>query len=195
MNMPDGGVRTAPRPIDPRALRSCMGQFATGVTVITCRRGDVVHGTTVNAFTSVSLDPPLALVALDRRSRAGALLLEDGGYVINILDETQRDLAMHFAGRPMADPVPWVDESGPHPRLAGAVAHLVCRPWQVHDGGDHTLHIGRVEEFESRPGRPLLFHRGAFPELAQDESDGAWSLCLDGMDPVEHFHARDETRD
>ncbi|MFJ6462364.1 flavin reductase family protein [Streptomyces sp. NPDC091387] len=193
MNMPDGGVRTASRPIDPRALRSCMGQFATGVTVITCRRGDIVHGTTVNAFTSVSLDPPLALVALDRRSRAGALLVEDGGYVVNILDETQRDLAMHFAGRPMPGPVPWVDESGPHPRLAGTVAHLVCRPWQVHDAGDHTLHIGGVEEFESRPGRPLLFHRGAFPELAPDDSAGAWSLCLDGMDPVEHFHARDET--
>lgn len=170
-----------------------MGQFATGVTVITCRRGDVVHGTTVNAFTSVSLDPPLALVALDRRSRAGALLLEDGGYVVNILDETQRDLAMHFAGRPMEGPVPWVDESGPHPRLAGTVAHLVCRPFQVHDGGDHTLHIGSVDEFESRPGRPLLFHRGAFPELAPDETGEAWSQCLDGMDPVEHFHARDET--
>ncbi|MEU5281474.1 flavin reductase family protein [Streptomyces asoensis] len=193
MSMPErGGVDTAPRPIDPRALRSCMGQFATGVTVITCRRGDLVHGTTVNAFTSVSLDPPLALVALDRRSRAGALLREDGDYVVNILDASQRDLAMHFAGRPMAEPVPWVDEDGPHPRLGGTVAHLVCRPWQIHDGGDHTLHIGSVEEFESRPGRPLLFHGGAFPELAPDDSAVAWSLCLDGMDPVAHLPVREE---
>ncbi|MEU3186069.1 flavin reductase family protein [Streptomyces sp. NPDC006923] len=182
-----------PRRFDAYALRRFMGNFPTGVTVITCRRGDVVHGTTVNAFTSVSLDPPLALVALDRRSRA-AHLLGRGDYVINFLGEEQRDLAMHFAGRPMDGPVPWVDETGATPRLAGTVGHLVCRPWREYDGGDHVLRLGAVEDFAAGQGRPLLFFRGAFPELAPERTDIAWSLCLDGTAPAEHFVTSHETR-
>ncbi|MCS7476738.1 flavin reductase family protein [Umezawaea endophytica] len=139
-----------------------------------------MHGATVNAFTSVSLTPPLVLSALDRRSRACSHL-SDGVFVVNVLRESQRDVAMHFAGRPMDGPVPWVGEDGDHPRLGGAVGHLFCRVWRNYDGGDHVLHVAEVEDLDLRGGRPLLFHRGEFPRLA--ESDPVWALTLDGHAP------------
>ncbi|GGT29190.1 flavin reductase family protein [Streptomyces purpureus] len=193
MSTPETVAEAPPRAVDPAALRGLMGLFGTGVTVITFRRGSVVHGATVNAFTSVSLDPPLVLVALDRRSRTAALL-DDGGYVINILGERQREVALHFAGRPMAREVPWRDEAGAYPRLEGTVGHLVCRPWRTYEGGDHTLHVARVEDVAAPGGRPLLFFRGAFPRLAADHSPSAWSLSLDGPGPAEQFVMRHETR-
>jgi flavin reductase (DIM6/NTAB) family NADH-FMN oxidoreductase RutF len=162
------------------ALRRFLGNFPTGVTVVTCRRGDVVHGATVNAFTSVSLDPPLILTALNRNSRACAHL-SDGAFVVNVLGEAQRDVAMHFAGRPMPTPVAWLDEHGDHPRLAGAVGHLCCRVWRNYDGGDHVLHVAEVTDLALRGGRPLLFHRGEFPRLA--DGDPVWSQSLDGYAP------------
>ncbi|MEU5694063.1 flavin reductase family protein [Actinosynnema sp. NPDC020468] len=170
-----------PATVEPPVLRGFLGNFPTGVTVVTCRRGDVVHGATVNAFTSVSLDPPLVLTALDRRSRACAHL-ESGAFVVNVLGEGQRDVAMHFAGRPMAEPVPWRDEDGEFPRLADAVGHLFCRVWRNYDGGDHVLHVARVEGLDLRGGRPLLFHRGGFPRLA--DRDPVWELTLDGHAPL-----------
>lgn len=166
--------------VEPMALRRFLGNFPTGVTVVTCRRGDVVHGATVNAFTSVSLAPPLVLTALDRRSRACGHLTE-GAFVVNVLAEHQRDVALHFAGRPMAGPVPWLDQDGDHPRLDGVVGHLFCRVWRNYDGGDHVLHVAEVEDLRSHGGRPLLFHRGDFPRMA--DGDPVWSLTLDGWAP------------
>ncbi|MQY33688.1 FMN reductase (NADH) RutF [Streptomyces sp. RB17] len=189
---------------EARELRRALGHFATGVTVVTCRRGSLLHGATVNSFTSVSLDPPLALVALGRRTRAAALL-DAGPYVVNLLGEDQRDLAVHFAGGPSAGAVPWVRPDGDRPRLGGTLGHLVCRPWRTYDGGDHTLHVGRVEEFAAGGGRPLLFYRGVFPRLMTEEDERAgpgpdgstavWSFCLDGPGPVrEQFVTDHETR-
>src|SRR3954465_7893460 len=86
--------------IHPRELRQCLGHFTTGVTVITCAGADgAPHGATVNAFTAVSLEPPLVLVSLDRRSRLCALL-EAAPFTVNVLEASQKDLALHFAGRP-----------------------------------------------------------------------------------------------
>ncbi|MFE9674574.1 flavin reductase family protein [Streptomyces sp. NPDC006259] len=197
-------TRTAPATagtaVDPRELRRTLGHFATGVTVVTCRRGTLLHGATVNSFTSVSLDPPLVLVALDRRTRLAALL-DDGCFVVNLLGEHQRDLALHFAGRPSAHAVPWVDGDGDRPRLGGTLGHLVCHPWRTYDGGDHTLHVGRVEEFAAAGGRPLLFHRGLFPRLMPEEPQqegpaAVWSFCLDGPGPaMEQFVTDHEIRE
>ncbi|GAA2682834.1 MULTISPECIES: flavin reductase family protein [Actinosynnema] len=166
--------------VEPLELRRFLGNFPTGVTVVTCRRGDVVHGATVNAFTSVSLAPPLVLTALDRRSRACGHLAE-GAFVVNVLGEAQRDVALHFAGRPMAGPVPWVGQEGGRPRLDGVVGHLFCRVWRNYDGGDHVLHVAEVEALDLRGGRPLLFHRGEFPRVA--DGDPVWSQTLDGWAP------------
>ncbi|MER5863499.1 flavin reductase family protein [Kitasatospora sp. NPDC002040] len=146
-------------------LRACLGNFLTGVTVVTFRRGPDVHGITVNSFTSVSLDPPLVLVSLDRNSRAAGSL-DAGPYAINFLAEQQRGLALHFAGRPMRAPVRWTTDAAGPPLLAGTVGHLVCHPWRRYDGGDHLLFIGSVTHFEVTGGRPLAFFRGGFPRLA-----------------------------
>ncbi|GAA2447317.1 flavin reductase family protein [Streptomyces sp. NPDC000609] len=168
-------------PDDTRRLRACLGNFLTGVTVVTCRRGPEVHGITVNSFTSVSMDPPLVLVGLDRRSRAAGHLAS-GPYAINFLTEQQRELALHFAGRPMSGPVRWTTDTDGTPLLADTLGHLVCRPWRHYDGGDHLLLIGAVTGFEVHGGRPLAFFRGAFPELAAQDMGAPWSGSLD--DPV-----------
>lgn len=151
--------------IEPRALRSCLGQFATGVTVVSCTGPDGPHGATVNAFTAVSLDPPLVLVSLDRRSRACRHLV-DAAFTVNLLAEPQDDVALHFAGRPMPRRPGWepgVD--GLAPRLRDSLAWIACAPWRHYDGGDHVLYLGEVCAFGQREAAPLVFHRGSFRHL------------------------------
>ncbi|MEU0469393.1 flavin reductase family protein [Amycolatopsis thermoflava] len=153
---------------DPRNLRNCLGHFASGVTVVTTSNpvGGAAepHGATVNSFTSVSIDPPLVLVSLDRRSKLSRLL-EDRPFVINILTAGQRDLALQFAGRPTPGlVVDWV-EAPCGPRLAGSLAYISCSPWRRYDGGDHVLFLGQVEGFEFSGGEPLVFFRGEFQQV------------------------------
>lgn len=142
-----------------------MGQFASGVTVVTVNHSENgPHGATVNSFTSVSLDPPLVLVSLDRRSKL-CRMLEDRPFVINMLGASQREVALHFAGRPQEDvPIQWEDGVG-GPRLAGSLAYISCSPWRRYDGGDHILFVGQVENFEFRGGDPLVFFRGQFEKI------------------------------
>jgi flavin reductase len=152
--------------IDPRELRNTMGHFATGVTVLTYESEGVKYGMTVNSFTSVSMDPPLALVSLMRDSAALPFLL-DRPFAINILSEHQLTTALQFAGKEQAGlAIDWV-EDGPAPRLKGAAAHLQCTPWSTYDGGDHVLLLGQVESFgRTEDARPLVFHCGKFGVLS-----------------------------
>jgi flavin reductase (DIM6/NTAB) family NADH-FMN oxidoreductase RutF len=144
-----------------RKLRTCFGHFATGVTVVTCDTPAAPHGITVNAFTSVSLDPPLALVAIDCHTRACTYLAESC-FTINILTRAQDGLARHFAGGTRApSPIPWTPGKIA-PRLAGCLAYLECSPWRSYEGGDHTLYLGRIEELEFVGGEPLIFYLGTF---------------------------------
>lgn len=149
-------------------IRNCMGHFASGVTVVAVNRqeGESTrpHGATVNLFTSVSLDPPLVLVSLDRRSKL-CRMLEDRPFVINVLAAGQQDVAMHFAGKPQDDAaIEWADDSC-GPRLVGALAHISCTPWRRYDGGDHVLFVGQVADFEFCGGDPLVFFRGKFERI------------------------------
>ncbi|MBC3193334.1 flavin reductase family protein [Pseudonocardia sp. C8] len=168
--------------IDPRELRRCLGHFTTGVTVITCHGGDGhPHGATVNAFTAVSLEPPLVLVSLDRRSKlCGLVETEQRPFTVNVLASTQKDLALHFAGRPNQE-VAWLPDSGcGAPRLDGVLAHISCTPWQAYDGGDHVLYLGEVQEFLIHSGTPLLFHTGKFHHLGGDHEPVFWDDSADG---------------
>nr|QEO74742.1 flavin reductase domain protein FMN-binding [uncultured bacterium] len=142
-----------------RELRDCLGHFATGVTVVTCEINGEKHGATVNSFTAVSLDPPLVLVSLDRRSKA-CQRLDNRPFVVNVLKEDQSDVALHFAGTPAAGLVPWNGT-----KLRDALAHIVCEPWRSYDGGDHVLYLGEIKEIEVHRGEPLVFYRGAFREV------------------------------
>lgn len=164
--------------MDARTLRSTFGRFATGVTVITCRTPDgTAHGATVTAFTPVSLDPPLVQVSLTRTSKACGFLA-GAGFAVNVLAADQADLAMHFAGRPGADPVPW-RTGATAPVLGGTAATIACRPWRSHDGGDHVLFLGEVVEVVRTDRPPLLFHDSAFHEIGRRTSESVWLGCQD----------------
>jgi flavin reductase (DIM6/NTAB) family NADH-FMN oxidoreductase RutF len=165
--------------INPRQLRNCLGHFATGVTVVTCAADGEAHGATVNAFAAVSLEPPLVLVSLDRNSKACGLL-EGSSFTVNVLRAGQEDVALHFAGRPMAAGVRWAPRNGRlAPRLSNVLAYVACTPWRSYDGGDHMLFVGRVEDYAHFGGDPLLFFRGRFARQAHDLVDSPWIGSLD----------------
>jgi flavin reductase (DIM6/NTAB) family NADH-FMN oxidoreductase RutF len=150
-------------PIDSRTLRTALGHFATGVTVVTYAADGERYGVTVNAFTAVSLDPPLILVSLDRRSRASEKL-PGRPFVVNVLSAAQCDLALNFAGKPDTElDVSWATEADEcSPRFSDSSAWFACTPWQAHDGGDHVLVLGEVQELDLSGGEPLLFYGGRF---------------------------------
>ncbi|MBE1554316.1 flavin reductase family protein [Sporosarcina limicola] len=154
--------------MDIREYRNCMGRFATGVTVVTCKTDDGYHGFTANSFTSVSLDPPLVLVSVDRKTKAFEHL-SNNSFTINILNEKQEDTAMHFAGRPKEkEPFTWVE--GEHTvRLEESLAHIECVPWAEYDGGDHVLFVGEVKNFDYTNGNALTYFSGKFSTLSLGE--------------------------
>jgi flavin reductase (DIM6/NTAB) family NADH-FMN oxidoreductase RutF len=167
--------------IDPRELRNTFGRFATGVTVVTCRAKDgTPHGATVNAFTAVSLEPPLAQVTLTRSSRA-AQYLEDAPFTINILAQDQLDAAWHFAGRPLPRPPEW-QLDGDVPVLVGNAATLECLPWKMYDGGDHVIVVGEVRKLEITEREPLLFFGGKFRELGPLSGPSPWHHSGDSLE-------------
>ena len=148
------------------ALRRTLGMFTTGVTVITTLKGEQVHGMTANAFMSVSLDPPLVLVSIDRRTRMCGLLYEGSHYGVSVLCETQSALSDRFAGRAVNGAAePRFDLVRDTPLVDGALAHFVARVERSYWGGDHSLFLGRVEYARQHPGTPLLFHGGRYERL------------------------------
>ncbi|ANX10931.1 oxidoreductase [Fictibacillus arsenicus] len=151
--------------MDGREFRNCMGHFATGVTVVTCNTDGGPHGFTVNSFTSVSLDPPLILVSVDRKTKA-IEFMKNNNFTVNILKEEQQDTAMHFAGRPLEEaPFQW-EKGKLSPRLQDSLAYIECEPFAEYDGGDHVLFIGKVSEFEYRKGSPLTYYCGKFSSVS-----------------------------
>ncbi|MFJ6853577.1 flavin reductase family protein [Streptomyces sp. NPDC091271] len=157
-------------PVDGRTLRTVCGNFATGVTVITSGRADESAGTTVNSFTSVSLDPPLVLVCLHENSRLLPVVRNSGGFVVNLLTQRQEPVAWAFAGRRTArlEEVPHTRTDGGLPVLQGALTHLECRLSAQYDGGDHTILLGEVVGLAAPAADvdPLIFYQGAMRGLA-----------------------------
>jgi flavin reductase (DIM6/NTAB) family NADH-FMN oxidoreductase RutF len=151
------------------AFRRTLGMFATGVTVLTTRVGEQVHGMTANAFMSVSLRPPLVLVSIDRRAKMGALLHEGTRFGVSVLEAHQTGLSDRFAGR-VADELPEATFEIVHdaPLVEGALAHLVARVVRSYWGGDHSLFLGQVEFARYGDGQPLLFHGGRYERLIED---------------------------
>jgi flavin reductase (DIM6/NTAB) family NADH-FMN oxidoreductase RutF len=156
--------------LEPRALRDAFGCFMTGVTVVTMIGSDGTPlGFTANSFSSVSLDPPLLLVSIARKSSNIAAFETASGFAVNILAEGQKDISANFA-RPVADrfsSVHW--KLGPvgAPLIAGVSAWFDCRMEQTVDAGDHVILIGRVGGFEATPAPGLGYYRGAYVTPAQ----------------------------
>ncbi len=147
------------------AFRRTLGMFATGVTVLTTRAGDVVHGMTANAFMSVSLRPPLVLISLDRRARMCGMLHEGSRYGVSVLAQGQTDLSDAFAGRKKDDIEPDFVVVRDTPLVEGALAHIVARVVRSYWGGDHSLFLGHVEYARYGEGEPLLFHGGRYERM------------------------------
>lgn len=145
-------------------LRSCLGRFATGVAVVTFDGSDGRHGLTVNSFTSVSLHPPLVLVSLAKATKAHDAIA-GRPFTVNVLGAEQEAIARHFAG---GDEIALTWLEGEHaPRLAGVLAHIECRPWRVYDGGDHSLCLGEVVDFDHRDGDALGYVGSRFTTIAE----------------------------
>ncbi|MCU1552160.1 MAG: flavin reductase domain protein FMN-binding protein [Glaciihabitans sp.] len=145
-------------------FRGSLGRFATGVAVVTFDGAEQRRGITVNSFTSVSMDPPLVLVSVARSTKAHDELV-DRPFTVNILGAEQQLIASHFAGRPNGEPR-WV-EGDIAPRLAGALSYFECKPWAAYDGGDHTLYLGEVVNFDYRTGDALGFVNGQFTTIPE----------------------------
>lgn len=146
------------------SLRAVMACFPTGVTVVaTLDEAGIPIGLTVNSFTSVSLEPPLVLVCIDRDSSSHDRLVAAEGFAISILSGVQADLAERFAKRPPQgrfEGVEWNTAPSGNPVLAGAVAWLDCSVQSVVVAGDHSIVLGRATAYASTEASPLLFHRG-----------------------------------
>ncbi len=150
-------------------FRRVLGHFATGVTIVTTRDEEgKPYGLTVNAFTSVSLDPLLVLICIDN-SAGGYKLFAKGKYFgVNILSEKQEELSRRFSTRGNSDRfenLRYIEGNTGAPLLSESLARLECRIVAVYPGGDHTIFLAAVEEASSNHGRPLIFYRGRYAQL------------------------------
>jgi flavin reductase (DIM6/NTAB) family NADH-FMN oxidoreductase RutF len=156
-------------------FRRALGQFATGVTIITLDLDGEVHGMTANAFASVSLDPMLVLVCVDHTTRTHAHLHAKKRFGVNVLCEGQRRISEYYA-RPERTHERAEEEAGARfertrlgtPVLHGALAYLECRLQSAHDAGDHTIFIAEVEDVVIQDGQPLLFFRGKYRKTGEE---------------------------
>lgn len=154
------------QPFDTRDFRRALGQFATGVCIVTVRDADGhPQGLTVNSFASVSLEPPLVLWSLGRTSSVFAAFRNAPHFAVNVLSSDQLDLSNRFAqpGERFAG-LAW--EEGHHglPLFRGCLANFECVTSVVHEGGDHVIFIGEVTRYDARPGTPLLYSGGRYAQ-------------------------------
>lgn len=160
-------------PFDPNHFRQVLGRFATGVTVVTVCKGDMLRGMTANAFSSVSLDPPLVLVSVDKKTDTHTLLMESDAFCVNILAEHRRDWSDWWAGKAPRDvdqftDKPYTTKATGSPVLEDCLGYIDCKVWARYDGGDHTLFVGEVQEasINDDPNlKPLLFFASQYRKL------------------------------
>jgi len=168
----------APASVPGRELRDVMGDFATGVSIVTTRSGDGKPlGFTANAVTSVSLDPPLVLVCIGKERTVHDELIAADFFALNIMGHEQEPLAKRFASSAIEDRfdgISWLDGRFGSPVLAGALGGLECQVDQTFEGGDHSIVLGRVCATWRDAGAPLLFFRGAFRHLAALDATEIW---------------------
>ncbi|GAB3381355.1 flavin reductase family protein [Spongiibacter taiwanensis] len=155
--------------LDQRQLRNALGQFATGVCVVTANAAELgPFGMTVNSFSSVSLDPPLVLWSLRNDSECFEAFRQTRFYAINVLRNDQQQLSNQYASpvNHRLSPEHFSIGKTGSPVLRGVLCTFECEIWQRYDGGDHTILVGKVLESQSNPtGKPLVFHGGLYREL------------------------------
>jgi flavin reductase (DIM6/NTAB) family NADH-FMN oxidoreductase RutF len=168
-------VNPSGQDVNPEALRIAMRYWATGVTIVSSLFNDVRHGMTVSSFTSVSLIPPLVLVALEKISRTHQLVEQSGVFGVTILRENQQDISDRFAGR-HTEYEDRFEGINTHtlitgaPLVAGGLAYFDCQVVTTYNGGSHTLFIGSVVASlaDGLYGQPLVYFDRAYRQLISD---------------------------
>lgn len=152
--------------IDADEFRTAMGSWPSGVTIVTSRHGEQIHGMTVSDFSGVSLDPPLALVCAAKSSVTTGLILEGGCFGVNVLQQGQDALSNKFASKKdefrRFEGVETFEAKTGAPLLRDALVNLDCRVVATHDAGDHILCVGEIEESHVHAGEPLVYFRGGY---------------------------------
>lgn len=164
--------------IDPRTFRHVLGQFCTGITIITTVEGGVPVGFACQSFAALSLEPPLVLFCPTKVSRSWKAIESSGYFCVNVLTEQQKDVSARFGSK---EPdkfagVEWSPGKLGSPVLKGSLAHIECTVASVHDGGDHFVVFGAVQSLSEIPRvkpRPLLFYRGEYTGIEPDKNTPA----------------------
>lgn len=157
----------------PELLRLAMRQWTTGVTVVTSRIGELVHGMTVNSFTSVSIEPPIITVTLADLARTYSLVRDSGVFAVTILAAGQEAISDRFAGRIVPDDerfvgIPVFTMATGCPLIAGGLAFLDCRVVYVHPLGESTVFFGEVLAAQIEPdGQPLVYQNRSYHRLIE----------------------------
>ena len=152
-------------PVDKDTFRAAMGSFAAGVTVVTTVGIDgQPQGLTATAFSSVSADPPLALVCIAKKSSTHAHFAASGVFAVSFLASDQAEVSQLFAssGADKFGGAEWRAGELGAPLLGGTIGHAECRVVHAYDGGDHTIFVGEIEYAETLEGEPLTYFRGAY---------------------------------
>jgi flavin reductase (DIM6/NTAB) family NADH-FMN oxidoreductase RutF len=152
--------------IDADEFRAAMGSWPSGVTIVTSRVGERIHGMTVSDFSGVSLDPPLALVCAAKSSVTTGLIDEGKCFGVNVLNSNQDALSNRFASKKdefkRFEGVETFEGTTGAPLIRDALVNLDCRVIAIHDAGDHVLCVGEIEQVQINEGDPLVFFRGGY---------------------------------
>lgn len=150
-------------------FRTALSRFASGVTVVTTTDAHgKPWGMTVSAFSSLSLDPPLILICIDKKASGHGHFTPDSAFAVNILGEDQEEVSRRFASRDVDrfNGVGYRHGTTGSPLLEGAIARIECRVTEAYPGGDHTIVVGELVATEVADGKPLVYYRGGYAQLA-----------------------------
>lgn len=157
--------------ISEEEFKRCMGTWASGVTVVTSRDEDRIHGMTVSDFTGASLSPPLAVILCNRDSITTGMIAKGKCFGVNILAADQQEISNRFASKKFEhvrfEGVEHDSGQTGAPLIKGAIANLDCRLVATHEAGDHLIYVGRIESVSLGGGDPLVYWGGAYRSLKE----------------------------
>ncbi|MDY0408961.1 flavin reductase family protein [Virgibacillus soli] len=154
--------------MDDQRFRKAMGKFATGVTIVTTKTGEDIHGMTANAFMSVSLNPKLVLISIDEDANMNRYIQDEKRFAVSILHEKQKYLSAYFAGQVKERKTIAFANFLEMPVIKEALVTLVCDVADTIVAGDHTLFLGKVQDLAINDGLPLTFFDGDYQQFATD---------------------------
>ena len=154
--------------VSNEGFKQVLRRFPSGVTVVTVKNGTEVHGITVSAFISVSIDPELILVSIGKQARAHPMLEASKEFGVSILSSKQAGISNHFANWGKKTE-PEFEDLGGFPVIKNALAQLHCTNYNQYDAGDHSLFIGKVENLNYSEGKPLVFYSGQYRKLKKNK--------------------------